>query len=116
MGTLSTDILAGFVAEARGYVASVRGALNNWEDGSPGSQPLQDMHRQVQVLGSSAEMLGIAEVAALATPVASKLNSLIEAGADLCQEERQELVVALDQIEGHLCAVVGEEDAQSRHQ
>jgi chemosensory pili system protein ChpA (sensor histidine kinase/response regulator) len=110
MGTLSADILVGFVAEARGYTASLRDILSNWENGSPGSHPLQDVYRQVQVLGSSAEMLGIAEVAALATPVASKLNSLIEAGADLCQEECQELVVTLDQIEGHLCAVGGEED------
>jgi chemosensory pili system protein ChpA (sensor histidine kinase/response regulator) len=110
MGTLSTDILAGFVAEARGYVASVRGALNNWEDSSPGSHPLQDIHRQVQVLGSSAEMLGVAEVAALANPVASKLSSLIEAGADLSQKERGEFVETLDQIEVHLSAVVGNGD------
>jgi len=110
MGALSIDILAGFVAEARGYIASLRSALNNWEDGSPGTHPLQDIHRQVQVLGNSADMLGIPEVAALANPVASRLSSLIEAGKDPSKKERGEFIETLDQIETHLDAVVGNED------
>src|SRR5688572_30329300 len=92
---LSPTLLAGFLTEARGYTASLRGLL-----AAPANEKqLAEIHRQLEIVGSSMEMLGLDAVAALALPAADQVRAVIECGAALAEADRSRLLAMLDEME-----------------
>lgn len=105
-GRISPELLRGFLAEAQGYVNSLREALAS-SDGALDRETLQEMSRQMHILCGSAEVLGLTGVAELAAPAEETLNTALETGADLSEGTCQMLADVVDQIEAHLKALAG---------
>lgn len=107
--TVSPELLRGFLAEAQGYVASLRECLGRRED-NHNPELLQEVHHQIAILSGGAEMLELENVAALAGPAVEMLNAIIEEGTDLGDEDSQKLASTLDQIEACINALAGQDD------
>ena len=103
MSTVETELLTGFLAEARGYVSAMQKALLDY-DGASDQAQLDDILRQATILGGAAEMLELAAVAPLAQSIAQALEPLVETGTALSEKDRQKLTATLSQIEEHLVA------------
>ncbi len=94
----TSELLAGFLKEAQGYVDELRGSL---EAQPPSSAPetLQTMHRCWHTIAGAAEMLELHSLAALASPGEETLEDLIESGAPLSEDCRASLVQRLKDVQ-----------------
>jgi chemosensory pili system protein ChpA (sensor histidine kinase/response regulator) len=109
MSVLPPELLTGFLAEARDYVASLREAIARC-NGAPERALLEEIHDKLDILGGSAEVLGLEPIIMLARPGVDRLNTLITSDAKFEDTDYRGLVTTLDQIESSLDRLSASED------
>ena len=95
------ELLAGFLDEARGYVATLRQALANAPDRFDQAR-LQELHHQARVLSTGAGMLGLEAVAALAGEAAALVDTRITQQQALTSDDCQRVAQLLTAIDADL--------------
>jgi chemosensory pili system protein ChpA (sensor histidine kinase/response regulator) len=105
MTTLSPDTPTGFLAEAQGYIDSLREVLAGRETAASGQDCLDEIYGGVQILGSAMDILGFDHVAELAASAQELLEPLVGAGKGLTKKIEKQLLDTLGQIETHVQAL-----------
>lgn len=106
MSTVSSELLAGFLTEARGYVASLRQCL----DKKPSRETLQEIHQYIAILSGAAEMLELGKMAELLAPTQEMLGQCIENGKKLSGKDSDRLKTTIDQLGEYIHSLAGGDD------
>lgn len=100
--------MQGFLAEARGYVKNLQKILQSGNGTPIKAQSVQEMHRQMHVLVSSASMLPLGNVANIAGPAADLLQDYVQSGETLDSSAIDRLKVWMASLDAHLNSLIGE--------
>lgn len=101
-----------FAAEAKGYVSTLRGEL---EDGKPQPEAVIKIFNQFQILAGGAQALQIDDVAEPASLAVQLLQPIVDEQADLSPAKTKKLNKWLDQIDAFL-ATIPEQNGNGSHE
>jgi chemosensory pili system protein ChpA (sensor histidine kinase/response regulator) len=104
MSSLSDQFLAGFAAEARGRVEAARRIIGQ-QSSTIAPASLADLDDKMQALAGTAFMLELHEIAAAATAVIQQIQVQTQSAGELSEEDRHEILAAVDAIEIQLDAI-----------
>lgn len=106
MSTISTELMAGFLIEARGYVVSLRQCLAQ----KPSQEMMQEVLQYISILSGAAEMLEMGEMAELIGPAEAMLRQNIENKKKLSRKDSDKLNVTVDRLDEYVQSLAGSDD------
>lgn len=104
MSAISSELLVGFLAEAQGYVVSLRQCLAQ----KPDQGTIQEIHQYIAVLSGAAEMLELGEMAELTGPMQDMLGKYVESGKKLSRKDSDRLKTTVDQLDEYIRSLTGD--------
>lgn len=112
---IDRELLAGFVAEVRGYLPRIREGIDAWRRGAPADEALEEAHRFTHSIKGAAAMIGLGVLSQIANLLEEALEEAASGGVASGGEAASALGAGVAGIESYLEGLVGGRPADRAH-
>ncbi len=112
---IDRDLLAGFVAEVRGYLPRIREGIDAWRRGAPADEALEEAHRFTHSIKGAAAMIGLGVLSQIANLLEEALEEAAGGGVASGGEAAAALGAGVAGIESYLEGLAGGRPADRAH-
>jgi chemosensory pili system protein ChpA (sensor histidine kinase/response regulator) len=112
---IDRELLAGFIAEVRGYLPRIRAGVDAWRGGAEAGAALEEAHRFTHSIKGAAAMVGLGVLSQIANLLEEALEDAAAGDLEPGREAAGALGAAADQVEGYLDGLAAGRPAERAH-